>query len=57
MSMRAGEASEAIRALSVLGDRFDTQLAVEISGLGPDELLRALDIAQGEGLVVVQDGS
>jgi DNA-binding CsgD family transcriptional regulator len=48
--------TEAIRALSVLGDRFDTQLAVEISGLQPAELLRALDIAQGQGLVVVEDG-
>ena len=49
-------ASEAIRALSVLGDRFDTQLAVEISGLRRAELLGALDIAQGQGLVVVRDG-
>jgi DNA-binding CsgD family transcriptional regulator len=53
MDTNAG--AQAIRALSVLGDRFDTQLAVEISGLQPAELLRALDIAQGQGLVVVQD--
>jgi hypothetical protein len=33
-------------ALSVLGDRFDIQLAVEISGLTRVELLHALDIAQ-----------
>ena len=56
MGMNAVAASEAIRALAVLGDRFDTQLAVEISGLQPAELLQALDIAQGQGLVVVQDG-
>jgi DNA-binding CsgD family transcriptional regulator len=48
--------TQAIRALSVLSDRFDTQLAAEISGLHPAELLRALDIAQGQGLVVVRDG-
>jgi DNA-binding CsgD family transcriptional regulator len=54
MDTNAG--TEAIRALAVLGDRFDTQLAVEISGLQPAELLQALDIAQGQGLVVVQDG-
>jgi DNA-binding CsgD family transcriptional regulator len=56
MDRNAGKASEVIRALSVLGDRFDTQLAVEISGLQPPELLQALDIAQGQGLVVLQDG-
>jgi DNA-binding CsgD family transcriptional regulator len=56
MDTNVGAASEAIQALSVLGDRFDTQLAVEISGLQPAELLRALDMAQGQGLVVVQDG-
>jgi len=56
METKAGAASGAIQALSVLGDCFDTQLAVEISGLQPAELLRALDIAQGQGLVVVQDG-
>jgi DNA-binding CsgD family transcriptional regulator len=56
MDTNTGAASEAIRALAVLGDRFDTQLAVEISGLQPSELLRALDIAQGEGQVFVQDG-
>jgi DNA-binding CsgD family transcriptional regulator len=55
MDTNAG--TQAIRALSVLSDRFDTQLAVEISGLQPAELLRALDIAQGEGLVLVQDGA
>ena len=56
MDTNAGAASEAIRALSVLGDGFDTQLAVEISGLQPPELLLALDIAQSRGLVVVHDG-
>ena len=57
MDTNAGAESEAIRALAVLGDRFDTQLAVEISGLQPAELLQALDMAQGQGLVVVQDGA
>ena len=56
MEKNAGAASEAIRALAVLGDRFDTQLAVEISGLQPAELLRVLDIAQAQGLVIVHDG-
>src|SRR6187402_2866282 len=45
MDTNASATSEAIQALSVLGDRFDTQLAVEVSGLQPAELLRALDIA------------
>jgi DNA-binding CsgD family transcriptional regulator len=48
-------ATEAIQALSVLGGRFDVQLAAEISGLHPTDLLRALDIAQGQGLLVVED--
>jgi len=56
MDTKASAASEAIQALSVLGDRFDTQLAVEISGLQRAELLQALDTAQGQGLVVVRDG-
>ena len=53
---RLSTATEPIQALSVLGDRFDIQLAVEISGLHPADLLRALDIAQGQGLLVVEDG-
>jgi DNA-binding CsgD family transcriptional regulator len=56
MDTHAGTASEAIRALSVLGDRFDIQLAVEISGLEPAELLGALDIAQAQGVLVAHDG-
>jgi tetratricopeptide (TPR) repeat protein len=55
MDPNVGGASEVIWALSVLGDRFDTQLAVEISGLGPGDLLHALDIAERAGLVVVRD--
>jgi non-specific serine/threonine protein kinase len=51
-----GTASDAVQALSVLGDGFDIQLAVEITGLRPSGLLRVLDIAQGRGLVVVEDG-
>lgn len=43
-------------ALSVLGEVFDVQLAVEISGLPPSDLLRALDTAQDEGFVVVDGG-
>ena len=54
--MKPSAGTEAIRALSVLGERFDIQLGVEISGLPPAELLGALDIAQGQGLVVVHDG-
>jgi hypothetical protein len=45
-----------MHSVTVLGDRFDTQLAVEISGLQPAELLRALDIAEGQGQIVVHDG-
>ncbi len=56
MDGNAGAAPELIGALSVLGDQFDVQLAVEISGLAPVDLLRALDIAQREGLVVVERG-
>jgi len=43
-------------SLSVLGDQFDVHLAAEISGLPPSDLLHVLDIAQREGLVVVEDG-
>ncbi len=49
-------APRVIGALSVLGDLFDVQLAAEISGLAPADLLRTLDIAQREGLVVVEGG-
>jgi DNA-binding CsgD family transcriptional regulator len=55
MDANVGTATEAIQALSVLGHHFDVQLAVEISGLHPADLLRALDIAQGQGLLVVED--
>jgi DNA-binding CsgD family transcriptional regulator len=55
MDGNVSSATEAIQALSVLGGHFDVQLAVEISGLRPSELLRALDIAQGQGLLVVED--
>ena len=43
-------------ALSVLGVEFDVQLAAEISGLAPADLLRAMDVAQRERLVVVEHG-
>ena len=56
MDRNVGAARDVIGALSVLGDRFDVQLAVDISGLEPADLLQALDSAQGEGLVVVEGG-
>ena len=56
MDGNVGAAPELIGALSVLGEQFDVQLAVEISGLAPADLLRAMDIAQREGLVVVEGG-
>ena len=56
MDENVGAAPELIGLLSVLGDRFDVQLAAEISGLAPADLLRALDKAQREGLVVVERG-
>ena len=49
-------ARNAIGPLSVLGDRFDVQLAVDVSGLEPADLLKALDDAQREGLLVVEGG-
>ncbi len=56
MDPNVGAARTVIAALSVLGDRFDVQLAVEISGLEPADLLQALDNAQRDGLVVVEGG-
>jgi DNA-binding CsgD family transcriptional regulator len=56
MDQQAGATRRVIGALSVLGDRFDVQLAVEISGLEPADLLRVLDSAHREGLVTVQGG-
>ena len=56
MDGKVGGASELIGALSVLGERFDVQLAVEISGLAPADLLQALDSAQGNGLLAVERG-
>ena len=56
MGTKAGTVSGAIGALSVLGEGFDTQLAIEVSGLSAGELLRALDSAEGQGQVVVHDG-
>ena len=43
-----GAAPSLMGALSVLGDEFDVQLAAEISGLAPADLLRAMDAAQRE---------
>jgi DNA-binding CsgD family transcriptional regulator len=56
MDRDLGAARNVIGALSVLGDRFDVQLAVDISGLEPADLLQALDDAQREGLLVVEGG-
>ena len=56
MDGNGGTAPELIGALSVLGDQFDVQLAIEITGLAPTDLLLALDDAQREGLVVVEGG-
>lgn len=56
MHSNVGAASQVILALSVLGDEVDVQLAAEISGKTPEELLRALEIAQREGLVDVEHG-
>ena len=56
MDGSVGAAPGVIRALSVLGDRFDVQLAIEITGLAPADLLRALDDAQRQGLVAVERG-
>ncbi len=56
MDGNVGAAPELIGALSVLGEQFDVQIAVEISGLAPADLLRAIDVAQREGLVVVEGG-
>jgi DNA-binding CsgD family transcriptional regulator len=52
----AGAQPGLIGTLSVLGDEFDVQLAAEVSGLAPADLLRAIDSAQGDGLVVVEQG-
>ena len=56
MDRDLGAARNVIGALSVLGDRFDVQLAVDVSGLEPADLLHALDDAQREGLLVVEGG-
>ena len=52
----SGAAPSLMGALSVLGDEFDVQLAAEISGLAPADLLRAMDAAQRERLVVIENG-
>jgi DNA-binding NarL/FixJ family response regulator len=56
MDGNVGAAPGVMGSLSVLGDQFDVHLAAEISGLPPSDLLQVLDIAQREGLVVVEDG-
>ena len=56
MAGNVGTAPGVMGSLSVLGDQFDVHLAAEISGLPPSDLLQVLDIAQREGLVVVEDG-
>ena len=56
MDGNVGAAAGVIGALSVLGDRFDVQLAIEITGLAPGDLLKALDDAQRDGLVTIEHG-
>jgi DNA-binding CsgD family transcriptional regulator len=56
MDGNIGAAPGVIGALSVLGDRFDVQLAIEITGLAPADLLKALDDAQRDGLVTIERG-
>jgi DNA-binding CsgD family transcriptional regulator len=56
MDGNVGAAPGVMGSLSVLVDQFDVHLAAEISGLPPSDLLQVLDIAQREGLVVVEDG-
>jgi DNA-binding CsgD family transcriptional regulator len=56
MDANVGGGRDLMGALSVLGDEFDVQLAAEISGLPPADLLRALGIAQAEGRVFVERG-
>jgi DNA-binding CsgD family transcriptional regulator len=56
MDGNVGSTLGVIGALSVLGARFDVQLAIEITGLAPADLLLALDDAQREGLVDVERG-
>jgi DNA-binding CsgD family transcriptional regulator len=56
MDGNVGAAPGVIGALSVLGDRFDVQLAIEVSGLAPADLLKALDEAQRDGLVTIERG-
>lgn len=56
MDWNVAAAPGVMGSLSVLGDQFDVHLAAEISGLPPSDLLQVLDIAQREGLLVVEDG-
>ena len=56
MDGNVGAAPGVMGSLSVLGDQFDVHLAAEISGLAPADLLRALDFAQREHLVIVERG-
>jgi DNA-binding CsgD family transcriptional regulator len=48
---------DVLGALSVLGDSFDVELAAEVSGAEPADLLRALEPAQRAGVIAVQDGT
>jgi len=56
MDGNVGAMPGVIRALSVLGDGFDVQLAIEVTGLAPADLLKALDDAQRDGLVTIERG-
>jgi DNA-binding CsgD family transcriptional regulator len=56
MDERVDALPEVIGTLAVLGDRFDVQLAIAVTGLPPAALLKALDDAQREGLLAVERG-
>jgi DNA-binding CsgD family transcriptional regulator len=45
-----------IGSLSILGDRFEVHVASQITGIAPEDLLRILEIAAREGVVVVEGG-
>jgi DNA-binding CsgD family transcriptional regulator len=56
MDGNVGAATRVIGALSVLGEQFDVQLAIAITGMAPAELLQALDDAQRDGVVAFEGG-
>ena len=56
MADGAGVDGRLIGALSVLGDQVDVQLAAEIGGMAPAEVLHVLETAQRAGAVTVAGG-